>query len=367
MNGRRPSSRWSSSRPAPPCTTAPVVTFQPSIGTVDADRGARPSNGVATTTFLAGAISGTGKIHAFSGGARTAPATRAAAGRGQDRHRGRHGASSVSATPSSVSQSGGTVTISALVLDASDNPLPGVTGHVHADNRSAERRRRRCPTANGIARTQLTTTQTSRVTATAGAANGRSDGYRHRRAPTVTIDAARHGTVGVPVAITATVTAGAAERDAAPGAVRRSSTSATAHRRTITNVTGHAGFTHTYQQRRRFTITATRDRRRRQHGHRSNAHRDQHVPYADVYRLGVVRTHGPRRSTSTITVTASQRRRGAPPIAVGATFVNGEQVISARKPAADRSPITSARPAPIRSLSIATDAGGNDIAGQSAS
>jgi hypothetical protein len=159
----------------------------------------------------------------------------------------------MSATPSSVSQSGGTVTVSALVLDPAGNPLPGVNVTFSADVGQLS------PTtalsdASGIARTQLQTTQTSKVTATAGAAT-KDVTVTVTSAPSVTVTAPDTGTVGTPVSITVTATSGATATprqiqtltvDFGDGAVE-----------TRSNVTGTAGFTHTYSQARGYTITAT--------------------------------------------------------------------------------------------------------------
>ena len=95
-----------------------TVTFQPSIGRTD-PVDAQTVNGIATVTFLAGAVSGTGFIHAFSGGARTGSGNASSGGVEVKIGAAAAGGMSVSATPSSISQSGGTVTISALVMDPS--------------------------------------------------------------------------------------------------------------------------------------------------------------------------------------------------------------------------------------------------------
>ena len=76
---------------------------------------------------------------------------------------------SVSATPPSVSQSGGTVTISAYVTDAAGNPLPGVNV-TFSSNTGALSSTTGLTDSGGIARTTLTTAQTATVTAVAGAA-----------------------------------------------------------------------------------------------------------------------------------------------------------------------------------------------------
>ena len=238
-----------------PVHNGTTVTFQPSIGRTDPVE-AQTVNGIATVTFLAGTVSGTGFIHAFSGGARTGSGNASSGGIEVRIGAAAAGGISVSATPSSISQSGGTVTISALVMDPSNNPLPGVSvlftataGTLSATTALSD--------ANGIARTQLTTTQTTTVTATAGTTRGEVQ-VPASTAPSITLTVPETGTVGVPVAITASVTAGGTGGNNTPRQVQSlvldfgDGTS-----ETRTNVTGSAGFTHTYQQARGYTVTAT--------------------------------------------------------------------------------------------------------------
>ena len=206
---------------------------------------AQTVGGLARTTFR-GTTSGTVKIGAFSGAAKateveikvgTAAATTMV----------------ISATPSSVSQSGGTVTVAAQVLDVSGNPLPGVNVTFSADAGQLN------PTSalsdsSGVARTQLTTSQTSRVTATAGAAT-KDVTVTVSAAPTITVTAPDTGTAGTPVAITVAVTGGTA---AAPRQVQSLSVNfGDGAVETRSNVTGSVSFTHTYQQPGGYTITAT--------------------------------------------------------------------------------------------------------------
>src|SRR5687767_12978805 len=153
-----------------PVHNGTMVTFNPSIGRTEPVE-AQTVNGIATVNFLAGTVSGTGFIHAFSGGARTGSGNTSSGGIEVRIGAAAAGGISVSATHSSISQSGGTVTISALVMDPSNNPLPGVSvlftataGTLSATTALSD--------ANGIARTQLSTTQTTTVTATAGTARG---------------------------------------------------------------------------------------------------------------------------------------------------------------------------------------------------
>jgi hypothetical protein len=238
-----------------PVHNGTTVTFQPSIGRTDPVE-AQTVNGIATVNFLAGTVSGTGFIHAFSGGARTGSGNTSSGGIEVRIGAAAAGGISVSATPSSISQSGGSVAISALVMDPSNNPLPGVSvlftataGTLSATTALSD--------ANGIARTQLTTTQTTTVTATAGTARGEVQ-VLASTAPAITLTVPETGTVGVPVAITASVTAGGTGGNNTPRQVQSlvldfgDGTS-----ETRTNVTGSAGFTHTYQQARGYVVTAT--------------------------------------------------------------------------------------------------------------
>lgn len=229
-----------------PVQNGTVVTFGATLGSVDPVE-AKTVNGVATTIFSAGGVSGKTSINAFSGGAKTAAATEITIGSAAAK------TIALSATPSSVSQSGGTVTIAALVLDESGNALPGVNVNFSADVGQLS------PTtalsgADGIARAQLTTTQTSKVTATAGAAT-KDVTVTVTAAPTVTIDAPPTAITGVPVAITVTTSSGP---NTAPRQVQSlivdfgDGTS-----ETRTNVTGSVAFTHTYGQARGYTIAAT--------------------------------------------------------------------------------------------------------------
>jgi adhesin/invasin len=220
------------------------VTFTGGLGTF-APQEALTVGGLARTTFR-GTTSGTVKLGAFSGAAKATEVevkvgTAAAATIG------------ISATPSSVSQSGGTVTVSAQVFDASGNLLPGVTVTFSADTGQLNATTA-ISDSNGVARTQLTTFQTSKVTATAGAAT-KDVTVTATSAPTITITAPDTGTVDTPVAITVVVTSG-------PTTAPRQVQSLTVDfgdgtSETRANVTGSVGFTHTYRQARGYTITAT--------------------------------------------------------------------------------------------------------------
>ncbi len=238
-----------------PVHNGTTVTFQASIGRTDPVE-AQTINGIATVTYLAGTVSGTGFINAFSGGARTGSGNTSSSGIEVKIGAAAAGGMSVSATPSSISQSGGTVTISALVMDPSNNPLPGVSvlftataGTLSSTTALSD--------PNGVARVLLTTTQTTTVSATAGTARSEVQVVASS-APTITITAPDTGTVGTPVSITVAVTAGGTGGNSTPRQVQslvvNFGDGATDSR---SNVTGSAGFTHTYQQAAGFTITAS--------------------------------------------------------------------------------------------------------------
>jgi hypothetical protein len=235
-----------------PVHNGTMVTFQAAIGSTSPVEAATV-NGVATVTFLAGSMSGRGFIHAFSGAARTGSGNASSGGVEVVVGAAAAGSIQVSASPSSVSQRGGTVTISALVLDSSNNPLPGVSV-LFSTSSGTLGSTTALSDSTGLARTTLTTTQTATVNAIAGAAKGETR-VEVSTAPTVAIDVTSPGTVGVPVPVLVTVTAGSGNSsprqvqtltvDFGDGAVE-----------TRTNVTGPAAFTHTYQSGGGYTITA---------------------------------------------------------------------------------------------------------------
>jgi len=228
-----------------PVQNGTMVTFSSTLGSVDPIE-AKTVNGVATAAFNAGSVSGSSEINAFSGGAKTATATKITIGSLAAK------TVAVSATPSSVSQSGGTVTISALVMDEAGNALPGVnvtfsadTGQLSATTALTD--------SSGVARTTLTTTQTSKVTATAGSAKADVT-VTVTAAPTVTITA-DNGTEGVPLPITISTAASGSTPARQIQTLIVDFGDGTSETRS--NVTGSVGFTHTYTRARGYTISAT--------------------------------------------------------------------------------------------------------------
>ena len=307
-----------------PVHNGTMVTFQPSIGTTNPVEAATV-NGIATVTFLAGGVSGTGFIHAFSGGARTGSGNASSGGVEVRIGAAAAGSISVSASPSSVSQSGGTVTVSALVLDSANNPLPGVsvlfttsTGTLGSTTALSDE--------NGIARTTLNTTQTAVVEAIAGAAKGNVR-VEVSTAPTLTIEPPSPASpiAGQPVAITVTTTSGNAS---APRQVQTLSVNfgdGTAESRS--NVTGSAAFTHIYGRAGGYTISAQAVDVA---GNTANASRAIVVSAAPLPTVGITAddtTPLPNTQTVTFTITAAPASGGPPLQEVRATL-NGEVLFS---------------------------------------
>lgn len=232
------------------------VIFSSSLGRFNPQE-STTQNGIAMSTFLAGAISGTTRINAYSGGASTSSGNSSGGGVEVRIGAAAAGSLAVVATPPNISQSGGTVTISALVLDASNNPLPGVSV-LFTSTAGALSATTALSDSSGVARTTLTTSTTATVKATASSTAAGEVTVTASAAPSITITADATGTVGVPVAISVAVTAGGTGGNSTPRQVDSLTIDfgdGTTDART--NVTGTVGFTHTYRQARGYTITAT--------------------------------------------------------------------------------------------------------------
>lgn len=136
-----------------------VVTFGATLGAVHPAE-APTHRGQATATFTAGGESGVADVRAYSGAAASEPATVTI---GAAAVSGIH----VSAQPGALPLAGGVAAVTAVVLDANQQPLPGVSvsfsttaGKLQAAAATTD--------GGGNARTVLTTTATAEVTATAG-------------------------------------------------------------------------------------------------------------------------------------------------------------------------------------------------------
>lgn len=182
-----------------PVHNGTLVSFTTTLGKIEPAE-ARTNNGKVTVKFTADGRSGKATLTAFSGGAsKTLEVTIGAAAAERVL---------VSATPTSVPASGGTVTVSARVEEASGNPIVGVpvaftttAGTLGATSAVTN--------SSGVATTTLSTTAAATVTASAGGKTGTA-AITARTAATVTLTVPSGGqTVGAPVNFTVTPSTGA--------------------------------------------------------------------------------------------------------------------------------------------------------------
>jgi large repetitive protein len=199
-----------------PVQNGTVVTFMTSLGTVTPTE-AKTTDGKVTVIFQAGSQSGTAVVNAFSGPSSTNSTSTGTggtpgattSGTGVTIVIGAAAATTVVATasPSSVSQLGGSSTISAAVLDSNNNALPGVPVTFSTDQGTLS------PVAavtnsSGIASTTLTTNQTATVTVTAGTKTATAK-VTAVAVPTITITGpTTTPTAGLTATFTLNVTAG---------------------------------------------------------------------------------------------------------------------------------------------------------------
>jgi hypothetical protein len=182
-----------------PVQNGTTVRFTTTLGTVTpAD--AQTSNGIAVATFNAGDSSGVAVIHAISGGATggsgtsggtggtgTGTTTTVTAGNMVTITVGVAAAKTltITASPTSVGPNGGSVNVTAMVLDASGGSLAGIPVTFSSDHGNVN------PgtvltDSGGQATSTLTTSVETKVTASAGAATGTAT-VTLRAAPAVTV------------------------------------------------------------------------------------------------------------------------------------------------------------------------------------
>lgn len=208
--------------------------------------------GVATTTFFAGSLSGTTRINAYSGGASTGSGNSSG---GVEVRIGAAAAGSVSlqVTPPTVPQNGGTVTVTALVLDPSGNAMRGVPVQFSADTGTLSNAN--VVTNNdGYAVTNLVTTRTATVTARVGSAPPATFTVSVSTANTATIEATTTTpTVNSPVPFRLSPSTAANASPISSVVVDFGDGTS----RTFNNITAPVGFTHTYTREGGYTVTAT--------------------------------------------------------------------------------------------------------------
>lgn len=235
-----------------PVHNGTVVTFATTLGSLNPPE-AKTVNGIATTTFSAGSVSGSAFLRAFSGGATSSNSSGSEVKIGS----AAAGSIAVSATPPAVSQSGGTVTISALVLDANNNPLPGASVLFSASN-GVLSASTAISDSTGVAKVTLTTQSTTTVTATVGA-NRATVEVVASTAPSITIGdpSPSPPIAGQPMTFTVTVASGGSGNNTPRQVQTLDVQFGDGQRETRSNVTGSVGFTHVYTREGGYTITAT--------------------------------------------------------------------------------------------------------------
>jgi hypothetical protein len=219
------------------------VTFTGGLGTFSPLE-AQTVGGLARSVFR-GTTSGTANIGAFSGAAKATEVevkVGAAAA----------GSVSLQVVPATVGQNGGTVSVTALVLDSNGNPLPGVPV-VFTTNVGTLSNANVISDANGYANTNLITTRQATVTARAGTATSEVFTVNVSSAPTVTLAVTPTSPVaGQPVAVTVTPST-------ATGATPLQSVLVDfgdGQSASLGAITGPTGLTHTYNNAGGYTISA---------------------------------------------------------------------------------------------------------------
>lgn len=227
------------------------VSFSTTLGSFSPPS-ASTVNGVATSTFFAGGISGTTRINAYSGGASTGAGNASSGGVEVKIGAAAAGSIALQVVPSAVPQNGGTVQATALVMDPSGNPLPGVPVLFSADAGTLSAATV-VTDANGYAVTNLVTTRTATITARAGTATP----------ATFSVGVNAPATVGIELVTTApSVNQPVAFRLTVPSATNSSPIASVTvdlgdgNSRVFGSITGPIGFTHTYGRAGGYTVTA---------------------------------------------------------------------------------------------------------------
>ena len=196
-NGTTPITAAVMEQAGTPVQNGTTVRFTTTLGHVDPVE-VQTVNGLAITTFFAGPNSGKATVSATSGAATggegNANAIEITIGAAAVN------TVTVRANPGSVGPNGGTVTLIASVVGENGQPLPGVAVTFNADQGSLS-----SPTAvtdsSGEARTALTTSQQTVVTATAGTKTSSNVTIAARSGPIVAITCATAAAGGTCAAV----------------------------------------------------------------------------------------------------------------------------------------------------------------------
>lgn len=229
-----------------------MVTFQPTLGRVDPPE-AQTVNGRAVATYIAPSLSGTATINAYSGSASTGSGNASSGGVQVRVGSAAVGSVALTVAPATVPQNGGTVTLSALVLDSAGNALPGVAVLFSTDQGTLSSSTV-FSDGNGNAATTLTTNRVTKVAATVGAQKGEFT-INVVTAPTLTIDGPTPASplVGSAVAFTLTPSTSATSVPIQSVLVEYGD----GRTQQLGAITGPVGLTHTYSRAGGYTVTAT--------------------------------------------------------------------------------------------------------------
>lgn len=228
------------------------VNFTSSLGTFNPPA-STTVNGVATTMFSAGTVSGTTKINAYSGGASTGSGNSSSGGIEVKIGAAAAGSVSLQVIPPTVPQNGGTVQATAFVFDPAGNPLRGVPVQFSVDAGTLSAALVNT-NSDGQAVTNLVTTRAATITARVGTATPATFSVGVSAAATVTLEAVTTSPVAnQPMAFRITPSTATNASPLATVLVELGDGTS----RTFTNITGPTGFTHTYTRQGGYTVTAT--------------------------------------------------------------------------------------------------------------
>lgn len=224
-----------------PVHNGTLVTFTTTIGSID-PREARTHNGQVNVRLTGDGRSGGAKVTAFSGGAKSAELEILIGSAAAERV-------VLTANPTTVPSSGGTVQLLARVEDTAGNGLPGVPVTFSATAGTIV-----VPTVltddTGVARTSLTTNQNAKVTASAGAKTATLDLTLAPKTGISITPPLTAPTAGIPASFTVSVSITANIRDVTVSWGDGTSTSLGA-------ISGSTGVSHVFANSGTYTVTAT--------------------------------------------------------------------------------------------------------------
>src|SRR5262245_31384110 len=228
-----------------PAQNGTVVTFTASFGRIEPNE-ARTDGGKAVVKFIGSSQSGVAKIGAFSGATRATEVEIKVGGAAAERI-------AVRAEPATVTASGGTVQLIAVVTDASGNTLPGAPVVFSADNGSLGSNTA-ITDQLGQAQTSLSTNRETVARANVAGKEGTVT-IRVVNPPVIAITSSTTApAVGVPVAFTVTPTVATGSAPIQSVIVDFGDGSPTLN---LGGITGATGFTHTFNSEGGFTVQAT--------------------------------------------------------------------------------------------------------------